>query len=97
MSGIISGISVYVITPDCSCGHPQNKHWYPGATKGCQQCSTCDEYDGVIETLGVGRSPDHLYPADYDSNGCLILPPELMSAETTCCDCIASSGYGLQT
>jgi hypothetical protein len=68
-------IAVYVNAPDCSCGHPQNTHYYP--PNGCQQCTTCKEYDGVIETLGVGYDPNHLYPAVY-KDGCLILPPELL-------------------
>lgn len=73
----VNDISVYVSAPDCSCGHPQNVHWYPGAPRGCQQCLTCARYDGVIEILGVGRSADDLYPAIYNERGELILPPEL--------------------
>jgi len=73
----LGGVAVYVNAPDCSCGHPQNVHWYPGAPRSCQLCEECTCYDGQIETLGVGRSPDKLYPARYDDNGCLILPPEL--------------------
>lgn len=71
-------VAVYVNAPDCSCGHGQSAHHYPGAPVGCSQCTTCKRYDGVIETLGVGRSPDHIYPAVYDDRGYLILPPELL-------------------
>lgn len=77
----MSDVAVYVNASDCSCGHPQNVHYYPGAPTGCQKCSECSCYDGKIETLGVGRSPDDLYPARYDSNGCLVSPSELSGGD----------------